>query len=265
MDNRPVGIFDSGLGGLTAMKALQELLPEENIIYFGDTGRMPYGAKTREQVRRMAVQNLELMASFDVKAVIVACGTISSNAPDILDGWPVPAFGVLKAGVSGMRRLRGTGPLGVIATEASIRSGSFARALRETCPGRKIVDVACPDFVPLIEAGHSGAEDPLVRAAVAKYLGPIRGADGLLLGCTHYGIIGQAIRDYLGPETALVSASVCGAAQLCQYLIVNGLTGGEGRERFLTSGDAAEFDRLAAAFLGHGLSAPVETVPVMEI
>ena len=86
MDNRAVGIFDSGLGGLTAMKALQELLPEENIVYFGDTGRLPYGAKSREQLRRMAVQDLDLIASYDVKAIIVACGTLSSNAADILEG-----------------------------------------------------------------------------------------------------------------------------------------------------------------------------------
>ena len=125
MDNRPVGIFDSGLGGLTALNALRELLPEENIIYFGDTGRVPYGAKTREQVRRMAVQDLDLVAAYGVKAMIVACGTISSNAPDILDAYPIPAFGVLRAGVAGMSRIPGDGPLGVIATEASIRSGSL--------------------------------------------------------------------------------------------------------------------------------------------
>ena len=265
MDNRAIGIFDSGFGGLTAMRAVQELLPEENIIYFGDTGRVPYGSKTRDQVRRMAVQDLDLIASFGVKAIIVACGTISSNAPDLVDAYPVPAIGVLKAGVAGMQKVEGCGKLGVIATEASIRSGAFTRALEEACPGREIVAVPCPDFVPLIESGHCSPEDPLVQEAVARYLAPIRGADGLLLGCTHYGLIHEAIVRYLGERTRVVSASVCAAAKLCQYLIENGLTGGEGRERLYTSGSAAEFEAAASAFLGHGLARPAETLPVMEI
>lgn len=263
MDNRAIGIFDSGLGGLTAMKALQELLPEENIIYFGDTGRLPYGAKTREQLRRMAAQDLDLIASGGVKAILVACGTLSSNAPDILDAYPVPTFGVLKAGVAGMSKVPGAGPLGVIATEASIRSGSFERALREACPGREILAVPCPDFVPLIESGHD-SEHPAVREAVARYCAPLRGADAVLLGCTHYGIIGRAIAAYLGPETALVSASVCGAAQVAQYLIVNGLTGGRGEERFLASGDAAEFTLAASTFLGRPMARGAEQAPLME-
>lgn len=264
MDNRAVGIFDSGLGGLTALNALRELLPEENIIYFGDTGRLPYGAKTRAQLRRMAVQDLDLIASYGVKAILVACGTLSSNAPEILDAYPVPAFGVLRAGVAGMTKIPGTGPLGVIATEASIRSGAFARALEAACPGREILPVACPDFVPLIESGH-GSGDPLVKDAVARYCAPLRGADAVLLGCTHYGIIGEAIADYLGDKTALVSAATCGAAVVAQHLIVNGLLGGSGEERFLASGDAAAFTHAASTFLGRTMAREAEGLPVMEI
>ena len=177
MDNRPVGVLDSGLGGLTGMKALRELLPEENVVYFADSGRLPYGEKTAAQVRRMAVQNLDLMKRQGVKAILVACGTLSSNVPELLARWPVPAVGVLKSSVAAMAKQPGAGPLGIIATEASIRSGAFARSLEETCPGREILPVACPDFVPLIESGHSRPEDPLVRAAVEKYLVPLRGAD----------------------------------------------------------------------------------------
>ena len=263
MDTRPVGFFDSGLGGLTAVSAFHREMPEENIIYFGDTGRLPYGAKTREQLRRMAAPDLDLIASGGVKAILVACGTLSSNAPDILDAYPVPTFGVLKAGVAGMSKVPGAGPLGVIATEASVRSGSFERALREACPGREILAVPCPDFVPLIESGHD-SEHPAVREAVARYCAPLRGADAVLLGCTHYGIIGRAIAAYLGPETALVSASVCGAAQVAQYLIVNGLTGGRGEERFLASGDAAEFTLAASTFLGRPMARGAEQAPLME-
>ena len=264
MDNRAVGIFDSGLGGLTALNALRELLPEENIIYFGDTGRLPYGAKTCDQLRRMAVQDLDLIASYGVKAILVACGTLSSNAPEILDAYPVPAFGVLRAGVAGMTKIPGTGPLGVIATEASIRSGAFERALKAACPGREILPVACPDFVPLIESGH-GSDDPLVRDAVARYCAPLRGADAVLLGCTHYGIIGEAIAAYLGERTALVSAAYCGAAVVAQHLIVNGLLGGRGEERFFASGDPAAFTHAASTFLGRTMAQEAEGLPVMEI
>ena len=265
MDSRPIGIFDSGLGGLTALRALRRFLPDENIVYFADSGRVPNGEKSLNQLRCMAEQNYAFISSHDVKAILVACGTMSSNCGDLLEAWPVPTVGVMYSSADWMRRLEGKGPIAVIATEASIRSGSYQRVLKEACAGREVIAVSCPDFVPLIESGHSGAEDPLVRKAVARYLAPIRGADGLLLGCTHYGIIAQALRDYLGPKTALVSASTCGAAQLCQYLIENGLTGGSGQERFLTSGSAAAFAGTAAAFLGHSLHSPVESVPCMEI
>ena len=107
MDNRPIGIFDSGLGGLTGLKALRELLPEENIIYFADSGRLPYGEKTRAQLRCMAEQNLRFLSGFGVKAILVACGTMSSNAADILEAWPVPAVGVLSSSADWMRRLPG--------------------------------------------------------------------------------------------------------------------------------------------------------------
>ena len=265
MDNRPVGVLDSGLGGLTGMKALRELLPEENVVYFADSGRLPYGEKTAAQVRRMAGQNLALMASEGVKAILVACGTISSNAPDLLEQSAIPAFGVLHSSMRAMAHVPGRGPLGIIATEASIRSGRFEQALRETCPGREILAVACPDFVPLIESGHCGREDPLVRAAVANYLAPLRGADAVLLGCTHYGIIGEAIGDFLGEGTALVSAAESGAAALCEYLIKNDLRGRGGGERFLTSGRAEDFTAAASTFLGRPLAGRVEALPVMEV
>ena len=264
MDNRAIGVFDSGLGGLTAVKALQELLPKENIVYFGDTRRLPYGTKSREQLRLMAVQDLNLIAAHNVKAILVACGTISSNAADILDRYPIPSFGVLRAGVSGMRRIPGTGPLGIIATEASIRSGSFERALRDACPGREILAIPCADFVPLIESGCE-ASHPAVREAVARYCEPLRGADAVLLGCTHYGIIGRAITDYLGPDTTLVSASVCGAAQVAQYLIANRITGGCGEERFFVSGDPGDFTLAASTFLGRPMTRSAEHAAIKEI
>jgi glutamate racemase len=264
MDNRPIGIFDSGLGGLTGLMALRALLPEEDLIYFGDTGRMPYGGRPVSQLRQMARQNLDFMASFDVKAIFVACGTISSTASDLLESCPIPCFGVLRAGVEGMAQVPGEGPLAILATQASIDSGAFTRALAARCPGREILPIHCPAFVPLIESGHTAPGDMPLQDAVAEYLGPVKraGAQAVLYGCTHYGIIDAAVRDFLGPDIRTVSASACAAAQLRDYLVCEGRTGGTGTERYYTTGYPAVFERAAVRLLGHPLGSAVGTVPV---
>ncbi len=251
MDNRPIGVFDSGLGGLTALRALRDYLPDENIVYFADTGRMPYGDKTRSQLRRMAEEDLRFLSSFDVKAILIACGTLSSNAGDILDAWPIPTTGVLHSSAEWMRRLESPGPIAVIATEASIRSGSYRRVLQTALPDTEILSIACPEFVPLIESGHTTPDDPLLQAAVRCALSAVRekGARSLLLGCTHYGIIEDAIRQFIGPETAIASVAESGAAALCAGLLKRGQTGGNGSVRFFTSGDAAAFSEMASRFL----------------
>jgi glutamate racemase len=140
----------------------------------------------------------------------------------------------------------------VIATEASIRSGSYQRVLKEACPGREVIAVPCPDFVPLIESGHIDPKDPLLRDAVARYLQPVREirAEALLLGCTHYGIIEAAVREFLGPEITLVSAAESGAAALCSRLLKEKQTGGSGKTVYYTSGKAEDFSEAAALFLG---------------
>ena len=250
MDNRPIGIFDSGLGGLNGLRALRRFLPDENLVYFADSGRLPYGAKSRSQLRGMAKQDLRFLSSFDVKAILIACGTLSSNAGDILAEWPIPTVGVLTSSADWMRRLEGSGPIAVIATEASIRSGSYQAALREACPKREVVAIPCPDFVPL--------------DAVRRYLQPARdaGAEALLLGCTHYDIIQDAISRFLGPDITLVSAAESGAAALCSRLLKEGRTGGCGETRFFTSGDSRAFSEAAALFLGCAAEeVPTESVP----
>ena len=231
MDSRPIGIFDSGLGGLTALRALRRFL---------------------HQLRCMAEQNYAFISSHDVKAILVACGTMSSNCGDLLEAWPVPTVGVLYSSADWMRRLEGKGPIAVIATEASIRSGSYQKALKEACPGREVIAVSCPDFVPLIESGHIDPKDPLLRDAVARYLQPVREirAEALLLGCTHYGIIEAAVREFLGPEITLVSAAESGAAALCSRLLKEKQIGGSGKTVYYTSGKAEDFSEAAALFLG---------------
>lgn len=266
MDNRPIGIFDSGFGGLTALTALRRLMPDENIIFFADRARAPYGARSAGELRVIARQDLEFVASFGVKAIIAACGTVSANAPDVIADFDIPSVGVLEESVRTMSVFPGDAPLGIIATAASIRSGLFERRLRALCPGREIITAACPDFVTLIESGHFSPEDPAVRTAVEKYLRAMKeaGVRELLLGCTHYGLISEAIDRYLGGKTTLVSASECTALAVSRMLTDSGMTGGEGKTDYYTSGSAREFDEKAAMLLGHAIEGAI-SVPVMEV
>lgn len=267
MDKRPIGVFDSGYGGLTVVRALRRLLPEEDIVFFADTGRAPYGCRPVPQLRRMARQNLDLILGFDVKIILAACGTISCNAPDLLQSCPVPCFGVLDAPVKAIAAARESGPIGLIATEATVRSGAFARALEEACPERHCVSVACPDFVPLIESGHYAADDPAVKEAVARYLAPLaeKGVQTLLLGCTHYGLIAEAIRNYMGEGVDLVDASECASLAVSETLRRGGLCGGSGKLRCLTSGDPDIFASHLPFFLGEQTLPEILRSPIMEV
>ncbi len=265
MDNRPIGVFDSGLGGLTALAELRRLMPEENIVYFGDTGRLPYGEKTLPQLRVMARQDLELMAGQGVKAILVACGTVSSNTPELLERFPIPTAGVLVPSVRAMAAVPGEGPLGILATAATIRSGAFELALRAACPGREILPVPCSKLVPLIEFGHTDPEDPLLQEAAEEYTEKLQDAAAVLLGCTHYGIVEAALRRCLPEKTALISASACGAAAVCRLLTERGLRGGSGEERYLVSGDPDDFADSASRLLGRSIHGKITGLKPMRI
>ena len=264
MENRRIGIYDSGIGGLTALKRLRTLLPGEDFVFFADSGRLPYGGRSAQELCRIARQDMDLLAGYGVTGILAACGTISSAAHEELANYPIPAFGVVYPALEEMARWPGRGPLGVIATEASIRSGEFTDALQRRCPGREVIGLACPEFAPTIEAGHISPEDPVLRDAVARALAPLRGVklDALLLGCTHFGIIEAAIRACLGAEIPLVSASDCGAQALCRAL-GDGRGEGAGSVRFLISCDPAAFDAFAGQYLEMDVHA--ERVPVMEL
>lgn len=267
MDQRPIGIFDSGLGGLTALAALRKLLPDEKIIYFGDTARVPYGTKSASELRSMARQNLELLDACGVKAILAACGTVSSVAPDVLQAYPLPVFNVVDATVEEIARLGGDAPIGIIATHASIRSGVFEQKIAAVCPGREIVPVACQDFVRLIESGHLDKDDEEVRKSVRGYLEPMkqRGIGTLLLGCTHFGFLSDAIREFLGENVRLVSASDCAAASVRDHLVAHAMTGTEGGVRYLTSGSREQFVSLSTKLLGTDTAEFTEHTEPMEV
>ena len=261
MDQRPIGVFDSGLGGLTAARTLEALLPGENIIYFGDSRNAPYGTRAIPALRTLAAANAGFLRSFDCKAILVACGTVSSNAMEHLRKvYPeVPFFDVIDAACDAAAQCAGRGPVAVAATEATVRSGAFERALHDRRGDARVISKACQSLVALAEQGHFAPEDPLAKAAVEAEFAPLRDAqpEALLLACTHFPLFAPLISACMGPETRLLSVGEETAKALAAWLgAQNALAQrAEGERRYFTSGDPAEFARLGAVFLGHTITA----------
>jgi glutamate racemase len=213
-DTRPIGVFDSGIGGLTVVKALRDLLPNENIFYLGDTARVPYGGKSASTVERYSLEMAAMLVAEDVKAVVVACNSASSVAlPKLEQSLSVPVIGVIKPGAQAAITATRNQLVGVIGTHATIKSGAYERALRALEPKIDIWTQACPLLVPLIEEGW--LDDKLTDRVIARYLRPVvsKGIDTLVLGCTHYPLLTGAIARFLGDKVALVdSAHNCALA-----------------------------------------------------
>lgn len=260
MDPRPIGIFDSGLGGLTAVKALAELLPAENLIYFGDSANAPYGTRPREELVGLAKANARFLSGFDCKAILVACGTVSSNAMESLRAaFPeTPFFGVIEAPCRRAAALTKTKRVAVIATEATVRSGAFARELSSQDGDIQVFSDACQSLVPLAEQGCFGGGAPARKAVEAELAGVKRwGPDVLLLACTHFPLFESEISAFLGPEVRLLSVGAEAALALRDYLVENGLLASRsaGECRWFTSGNPADFSAMGARFLGRPVTA----------
>ncbi len=207
MDNRPIGVFDSGVGGLTAVRQMQALFPNEDIIYFGDTGRVPYGTRSPETIIQYAKQDVRFLLSKDVKFLIAACGTISSLLPrEWSDRLPVPYTGVLDAAAAAAVKATRNGRIGVIGTPATIQSRSYHKRLLALRPDLEIFSNACPMFVPLVENGYVSPDDPVTGTVAEEYLAPLRdaGVDTLILGCTHYPLISGIIDRVMKGTAALI-------------------------------------------------------------
>lgn len=254
--NAPIGVFDSGLGGLTALRCLQKDLPHENFIYFGDTARVPYGGRDKETLRRFAKGDIALLRSFGVKAILVACGTLSSVLLEEIKGdYDLPMVGVVnsaaEAAVCAGKRVA------IWGTAASISSGAYAKEV-EKRGGSVVASVACPKLVPLIESGKTAPDHPETQAAVAEYLAPVKEAEVLILGCTHYPLLEEAIRAQ--SDLILINSGKESVRSLKAVLETNDLlkTQGEGTTRYLVSGDVESFARLGSLFMGKDLSGKVE-------
>ena len=264
MNQGAIGVFDSGLGGLTAVRQLQDLLPNEDIIYFGDTGRVPYGTRSRDTIRRYTEEDCRLLLEHNVKFIIAACGTVSSVSPDILENLPVPAIGVVyptaRAAVAATKNKR----VGILGTPATIRSASFEKALLAIDPTIKVTATPCPLFVPLVESGWIAEDDEVAVPMVRRYLTAVKEAnvDTLILGCTHFPLLAPIIRNELGETVTLIDSGRETAA-LCAQLLRETDSLAErdgGSTRFFVSDQPEGFSRVAEIFLGKSVRETVEMV-----
>ena len=246
----PIGVFDSGLGGLTAVRELRRILPGEDIVYFGDTGRVPYGTRGVDVIVRYAKQDIAFLLEQNVKYVMAACGTVSSTLSEAYTRTlPVPYTGVVQSAAAAAVRATRTGLIGVIGTPATVKSGSYNAAIAALMPGARIVATACPLFVPLVENGYFGADNAVTRLVARDYLKDIRaaGVDTLILGCTHYPLIAPIIADLMGPEVALIDPGRETALAARDALASAGLLreGRAGTARYYVSDTTESFAQLS--------------------
>lgn len=205
-DNRPIGVFDSGLGGLTVLKELEKVLPNESIVYFGDTGRVPYGSRSDDTIISYARQDENFLLSKNVKYIVAACGTVSAVAADTAKELPVKFMGVVDNSIKAAVLATKNNKIGVIGTSATINNGAHKKQILELLPEAEVVTVDCPLFVPLVEEGFA-ADDIVVLEVARRYLEPLvnAGVDTLILGCTHYPILFDAIKKVMGEEVTLIN------------------------------------------------------------
>ena len=254
IQNRPIGVFDSGLGGLTVVHELTRLLPEEDIVYLGDSARVPYGIKSLETVRQFAREDAAFLLGFDPKLIVVACNTASAAAVEMLsETLPVDVVDVIRPGAAAA--LAATdGRIGVIGTDATIASGAYQRALAAE-PGREVLAAACPLLVPIVEEGRA-LDDPIMLHVLSDYLREMQRfrPGALVLGCTHYPLLSEPIGKLMGPDVKLVSSAAAAAAEVRRRLAASGPAGGgSGRLRCFTTDNPQRFARLGGRFGGRAI------------
>ena len=264
MPEKYIGVFDSGLGGLTCVKELMEILPDEPIVYFGDTGRVPYGSKSNETIIKYVKSDIKFLQSFDLKMIVVACGTASAIAlPQLREELTVPTFGVVDAASIAAANDTKNKRVGIIGTAGSIRSGAYEKKIAEINPEIKTFSVACPLFVPLVEEGYT--EGTVVELVAKEYLEKIKasGADTLILGCTHYPLLKEVIRKIMGTGITLIDPGQVTAGNVRDYLDKNNLRSKKcGEYKFFVSDRPDNFKKLASDFLQRPIDGEIEKIDI---
>lgn len=263
--SQPIGVFDSGVGGLTVLRALRSRLPDERFIYLGDTARLPYGTKSRETVERYAVQAANLLMRRGVKCLVVACNTAAATALERLKREldPIPVIGVVEPGADAGCRASASGYIAVIATEGTVRGGAYERAILARRPAARVVSRACPLFVALAEEGLT--EGPIVEAIAHRYLDDLfadradASPDALVLGCTHFPVLAQSIRVVVGERVAIVDSAVTTASALAAELDRLNLAasvrdGASPKVQLLATDSPERFARVGGIFLGEPIA-----------
>ncbi len=251
---KPIGVFDSGIGGLTVVKALMRELPDEPIVYFGDTARVPYGSKSKSTIVRFSLENVEFLLRFGVKCIVIACNTASSWAlPTLRKYFKVPMIGVIRPGARAAVQRTRTKRVGIIGTEATVRSRAYEIEMKRLDPSIRVFSQSCPLFVPMVESGWLNG--PISGQIAATYLDPLKRQkiDTLILGCTHYPLLAHVIRKAIGPSTELVDSATQTAAEVKSLLAWNewsSKANGRPKHRFFVTDEPHHFARLGEQFLG---------------
>lgn len=268
----PIGVFDSGVGGLTVLRALRELLPGEDFRYLGDTARLPYGTKSRESVVRYALQSSRHLVAQGVKLLVVACNTATAAAlPELAEAYPgIPVVGVVRPGARVGCALNTNGRIAVMATESTVQGGAYQAAIRELCPSMRIEAAACSLFVALAEEGWT--DGPLVEGIVKRYLDPLFARFGdepptsLVLGCTHFPLLAGAISKVAGEGVAVIDSAVTTAQEVRELLVRHGLSHPEpdrpdaGKTHFFATDGRERFARVGSIFLGRAIDPAQVTI-----
>ncbi len=265
-DPRPIGVFDSGLGGLTAVKELVNILPNETIVYFGDTGRVPYGTRSNDTIIKYVRQDIRFLATHNVKAIIAACGTASSVAlPHLNNEFDIPLIGVLEPVCLAATKSSKNQKIGVLGTPGTIQSGAYKKGITNINPNFTVFEKACPMFVPLVENGYLESEATYIIAR--EYLAPLmeENVDTIILGCTHYPLLTKVITDIVGSDVAIINAGYETAQYAKKMLAENGLlsnTDVTGTCRYFVSDDVEKFSYLGGMFLEKQIPSGVTKIDI---
>ena len=259
MDNRPIGVFDSGLGGLTVVKELMRILPAENIVYFGDTARIPYGTRSRKMVTKYSSQCIRFLVNKNVKMAVIACNTVSASSFEPLSAmFDLPLVSVIQPGANAAVKATQNGRIGVIGTSGAIRSQAYPNAIKELNPQIQVLDKACTLFVPIVEEGWSDTKVAFLTAE--QYLKDIKkqDVDTLVLGCTHYPLLENTISTVMGSGVRLINPAINTAEKVKNMLTdINGLNNGEKQAeiQYYVSDFGQSFQKIGSHFLGRKITA----------
>lgn len=266
MNNKYIGVFDSGVGGLTAVKELMSELPDENIVYFGDTGRVPYGTRSNETIIKYAVSDINFLKTHDIKLIVIACGTVSSVAlPYIKERLGIPVIGVVEPTSQAAVKATKNKKIGIIGTNGTIKSQKYEETIRKIDSSIKTLSIACPLFVPLAENGAANSEAAYLIAKDYLDIFKKEEVDTLVLGCTHYPILANTIKRVLGSDVSLIDSGASTAEYVNAYLSANDLLADKRLDeqyKYYVSDSVADFSKIAESFLGKSIDDCVRKIDI---